>query len=248
MIHIAQRMSRLGTETAFEVLAKARALEAQGKNIVHLEIGEPDFDTPVNIRTAAKKALDEGFTHYGPAAGLPAVRTAIEQAGATALELNWYTILTDPDVCAAAEEHHLTQTVRELKRILHIPVAVKLSPFFTAFANVAQGLDEVGVDGLVLFNRFYQPDIDIEHLRTSVGPQLSSSDELLLRLRWLAILHGRVNLSLIASVVALDSDHAFFADYPATFKGPGQDLWRVDDGGVDGADGACERQVGEQRA
>jgi aspartate aminotransferase len=77
MIHIAQRMKRLGTETAFEVLAKARALEAKGKSIIHLEIGEPDFDTPVNIRNAAKKALDDGFTHYGPAAGLPPARAAV---------------------------------------------------------------------------------------------------------------------------------------------------------------------------
>lgn len=77
MIHVAQRMSRLGTETAFEVLAKAKALEAQGKNIIHLEIGEPDFDTPSNIKNAAKKALDDGFTHYGPAAGLPQARATI---------------------------------------------------------------------------------------------------------------------------------------------------------------------------
>jgi aspartate aminotransferase len=77
MIRLAQRMRRLGTETAFEVLAKARALEAQGKSIIHLEIGEPDFDTPNNIKTAAKKALDESYTHYGPAAGLPPVRSAI---------------------------------------------------------------------------------------------------------------------------------------------------------------------------
>lgn len=77
MIHVAQRMSRLGTETAFEVLAKARALEAQGKSIIHLEIGEPDFDTPSNIKNAAKKALDDGFTHYGPAAGLPQARATI---------------------------------------------------------------------------------------------------------------------------------------------------------------------------
>ncbi|MBI4547990.1 MAG: pyridoxal phosphate-dependent aminotransferase [Ignavibacteriae bacterium] len=77
MIHIAQRMSRLGTETAFEVLEKAKALEAQGKDIIHLEIGEPDFDTPVNIKQAAKKALDDGYTHYGPAAGLPPARAAI---------------------------------------------------------------------------------------------------------------------------------------------------------------------------
>ena len=76
-MQIAERMSRLGTETAFEVLLKAKALEAQGKNIIHLEIGEPDFDTPENVIEAAKKALDEGFTHYGPSAGLPQAREAV---------------------------------------------------------------------------------------------------------------------------------------------------------------------------
>lgn len=75
----AERMSRLGTETAFEVLAKAKGLEAQGKNIVHLEIGEPDFDTPKNICEAAKKAIDDGWTHYGPSAGLPHVRDVIAE-------------------------------------------------------------------------------------------------------------------------------------------------------------------------
>src|SRR5689334_24928418 len=73
----ADRMNQLGTETAFEVLAKARALEAKGRSIVHLEIGEPDFDTPAPIRAAAIRAIDEGFTHYGPSAGLPEVREAI---------------------------------------------------------------------------------------------------------------------------------------------------------------------------
>ncbi len=76
-VKLASAMSRLGTETAFEVLAKARALEAQGKHVIHLEIGEPDFDTPVHIVEAAKRALDEGYTHYGPAAGLPELREAI---------------------------------------------------------------------------------------------------------------------------------------------------------------------------
>src|SRR6059036_839225 len=70
-------MSRLGTESAFEVLARARALERQGKEIIHLEIGEPDFDTPAHIRDAAKRALDLGATHYGPSAGLPELRAAI---------------------------------------------------------------------------------------------------------------------------------------------------------------------------
>lgn len=79
MIPLAERTKRLGTETAFEVMVKARALEAKGKNIIHLEIGEPDFDTPLNIKHAAKKALDDGYTHYGPAAGLPQLRVAIAE-------------------------------------------------------------------------------------------------------------------------------------------------------------------------
>ncbi|MBI5203208.1 MAG: pyridoxal phosphate-dependent aminotransferase [Elusimicrobia bacterium] len=78
-VPFAAAMSRLGTETAFEVLARARALEAQGRKIVHQEIGEPDFDTPKNIRDRAKKALDEGWTHYGPSAGLPEARAAVAE-------------------------------------------------------------------------------------------------------------------------------------------------------------------------
>ena len=74
---LAERMDRLGTETAFEILARAKALEAQGQDIIHLEIGEPDFDTPAHIVEAAVKALHEGQTHYTPAAGTPALRQAI---------------------------------------------------------------------------------------------------------------------------------------------------------------------------
>src|SRR5438309_4712065 len=76
-LRLARRMSRLGTETAFEVLVRARALERQGKNIVHLEIGEPDFATPANVVDAAVEALHKGWTHYGPSAGLPDLRQAI---------------------------------------------------------------------------------------------------------------------------------------------------------------------------
>src|SRR5256714_5625791 len=78
-LRLAKRMARLGTETAFEVLVKARALEATGRDVVHLEIGEPDFDTPRHIIEAAKEALDQGYTHYGPSAGLPELRAAIAQ-------------------------------------------------------------------------------------------------------------------------------------------------------------------------
>ena len=76
---LAERMSRLGTETAFEVLVRARALEAKGRDIIHLEIGEPDFDTPRHIVEAGKEALDQGFTHYGPTQGLPELRETIAE-------------------------------------------------------------------------------------------------------------------------------------------------------------------------
>src|SRR5277367_2017347 len=76
-LRLAERMSRLGTETAFEVLNKARALERQGRKIIHLEIGEPDFDTPANVVEAGIGALRKGWTHYGPAAGLPDLRQTI---------------------------------------------------------------------------------------------------------------------------------------------------------------------------
>lgn len=97
-MHIAQRMSRLGTETAFEVLVKARKLEAEGRDIVHLEIGEPDFDTPQNIVEAATGALRDGFTHYGPSAGLPQAREAVAE----------YIETTRPGVTCSADEIVIT--------------------------------------------------------------------------------------------------------------------------------------------
>lgn len=123
----------------------------------------------------------------------------IEQAGADAIELNMYEIVTDADQTALAVEHGLRQTVQDLKHELKIPVAVKVSPFFTAFGNVAHELDRAGADGLVLFNRFLQPDIDIRHMAVWPHLELSGSAELLLRLRWLAILRGRVRCSLAAT-------------------------------------------------
>jgi dihydroorotate dehydrogenase (fumarate) len=120
----------------------------------------------------------------------------IEQAGADAIELNMYEVPADLSVTGAAIEDQLLGVVKELKRLLKIPVAVKLSPFFTALGNVARRLDAAGADGLVLFNRFYQPDIDIRTMTVTPQAELSTSAELLLRLRWIAILHGRVRPSL----------------------------------------------------
>jgi dihydroorotate dehydrogenase (fumarate) len=131
----------------------------------------------------------------------------IEQAGADALELNIYEVVADLDVQGLAIEHRLSDVVKELKRVLKLPIAVKLSPFFAAFGNVARQLDRAGADALVMFNRFYQPDIDIRTMKPVVRVELSTSAELLLRLRWLAILHGRVRLSLaISAGVATPND------------------------------------------
>jgi dihydroorotate dehydrogenase (fumarate) len=123
----------------------------------------------------------------------------LEQAGADAIELNMYQVVTDLDVPGAHVESTLVGVVQELKRLLTIPVAVKLSPWFTAFGNVARRLDEAGADGLVLFNRFYQPDIDVRTREVLPEAELSTSSELRLRLRWTAILHGRVRPSLAVS-------------------------------------------------
>jgi dihydroorotate dehydrogenase (fumarate) len=123
----------------------------------------------------------------------------IQDAGADALELNFYHVATDPAESGASLELRLLDVVRAVEDQLRIPVAVKLSPFFSSFAHLARQLDEVGADGLVLFNRFYQPDIDPDALDAVPRLHLSDSSELLLRLRWLAILSGRINASLGAT-------------------------------------------------
>jgi dihydroorotate dehydrogenase (fumarate) len=120
----------------------------------------------------------------------------MEQAGADALELNLYRLATDPETSSAEIERQAIDTVREVKKVVRIPVAVKLSPFYTALAQLARDLDRAGADGLVLFNRFYQPDIDAEELTATRTLHLSDSSELRLRLHWMAILSGRVQASL----------------------------------------------------
>ncbi len=137
----------------------------------------------------------------------------IQQAGADGLELNVYELATDLDEPGAAIERRTLQVVKIVKQSVSIPVAVKLSPFYSAIAHFCKQLDELGVDALVLFNRFYQPDIDVEQLDV-LRVNLSSSSELLLRLRWLAVLSGRVKASLGATGgvhTALDAVKAVMA-------------------------------------
>jgi len=123
----------------------------------------------------------------------------IEQAGADALECNVYSIPTDPELKAAQIEQTYVDIVWAVKSAISIPVAVKLGPFFTNFANVAKRLDEAGADGLVLFNRFYQPDIDLDELEIRPNVLLSTPQALRLPLTWIGILYGRLRASLAAT-------------------------------------------------
>ena len=123
----------------------------------------------------------------------------IQQAGADAMELNVYFVAAGAGETGEAIESRTLEIVKAVKGAVTIPVAVKLSPFFTSLRHFATRLDDAGADGLVLFNRFYQPDIDIERLDVTPTLHLSDRSELLLRLRWLALLSGQVRASLAAS-------------------------------------------------
>ena len=123
----------------------------------------------------------------------------IEQAGADALELNVYYIPTDPKLTGQEVEKRYLDVLKSVKASVKIPVAIKLSPFFSAMAHMARQLDEAGANALVLFNRFYQPDIDLETLEVKPDVLLSTPAALRLPLRWVAILHGRVKASLAAT-------------------------------------------------
>jgi len=124
------------------------------------------------------------WTQYAP---------LIEEAGADALELNLYYIPTDPLLTGEAVEQMYLDVVREVRRIVRLPLAVKIGPYFSSLPNMAQRLVEAGADGLVLFNRFYQPDLDLESRRPIMGQVLSGPDDLRLPLRWIALLYGTLS-------------------------------------------------------
>ncbi len=122
--------------------------------------------------------------------------TAIEAAGADALELNLYKVVTDISQSSLEIETEIRNVLVDLKRAVTLPVALKLLPYFTAFGHVAHQLDEAGADGLILFNRFYEPDIDTAAIASRAKIELSDHGELPLRLRWAAILHSRLHCSI----------------------------------------------------
>jgi dihydroorotate dehydrogenase (fumarate) len=165
-----------------------------------------DYDTGpdryLELVRAAREALGipviASLNGISPGAWVEYARL-IEQAGAHALELNLYLVPADPDATSLALEARYRELVREVRGEIRIPLAVKIGPFFTALAHTAAQLVESGADGLVLFNRFYQPDLDLETLDVVPRLTLSTSEELRLPLRWIAILHGRIQASLAAT-------------------------------------------------
>ncbi len=125
--------------------------------------------------------------------------TQIQEAGADALECNIYWIVTDPETTAAEVEQHYIDIVQAVKSAVTIPVAVKVSPFFSNFANMAKRFDAAGANALVLFNRFYQPDIDLEALELDPRVLLSTPQAMRLPLTWIGILHNRIKSDLAAT-------------------------------------------------
>ena len=170
------------------------------------------FPRPAEFRLGPQAYLDQ-LRHIKEAVKVPVIASLngitatgwleyaklIEQAGADALEMNVYYVATNPDEDGAAVERRTIDIVRTVKRAIRIPIAVKLSPFFSSLAHFAARLETAGADGLVLFNRFYQPDIDIEALEVRNELHLSDSSELLLRLRWLSILSAQRKMDLSVS-------------------------------------------------
>jgi dihydroorotate dehydrogenase (fumarate) len=162
-------------------------------------LGPDDY---VELIRRAKQSLDipviaslNGIT----VGGWMKYASKMEQAGADALELNVYYIPTDPFLTSVDVEDRYAEILRAVRQSVTIPIAMKLSPYFSSFAHVAQRLVGAGANGLVLFNRFYQPDIDLQTLDVRPGVTLSSSFAMRLPMRWIAILHGQVKASLAAT-------------------------------------------------
>ncbi len=154
----------------------------------HIRKAKDAVDVP--IIASLNGATLGGWTKYAK---------QVEQAGADAIECNLYFIPTNPETSGSEVEKIYTDILREVKSSVSIPVAAKLSPFFSNLPNMAKQFDQMGADGLVLFNRFYQPDIDLEELEIKPSVLLSGPQALRLPLTWIGILYGRIKASLAAT-------------------------------------------------
>ncbi len=162
-------------------------------------LGPDEYLEHIRLAKAATSIPIIGSLNGVSAGGWIDYAKRIQDAGADALELNVYYIPTNPEFDATAIERIYLEDLAAIKSTLSIPIALKLSPFFSSMSNMAQRLDAAGADGLVLFNRFYQPDFDLENLEVVPTVNLSHSSEGRLPLRWIAILYGKVKASLAAT-------------------------------------------------
>jgi dihydroorotate dehydrogenase (fumarate) len=190
-IELAQNLEQ-GTESFAEALTYFPEPEdlklGPEEYLKHVARAKATVDIP--IIASLNGSSVGGWTDYA---------SQIQQAGADALELNIYYIPTDLDLSGSEVEQTYVDILKAVKSKVSIPVAVKLSPFFSSFANMAKRLDDAGADGLVLFNRFYQPDINLESLEIHPNILLSTPMAMRVPLRWVAILHGLIKASLAAT-------------------------------------------------
>jgi len=162
-------------------------------------LGPEEYLRHINLAKSAIRIPVVASLNGSSAGGWTDFARQIQQAGADALELNIYHVPTDPEQTGSEVELTYLEILKAVKAAVTIPVAVKLGPFFSNFANMASRLDAGGADGLVLFNRFYQPDIDLETLEVKPNILLSTPMAMRLPLRWIAILYGKLSASLAAT-------------------------------------------------
>ena len=187
-----EQMIGLGTESFAEALSYFPAVDDYRVGVDrYLEIlrqASESVDMPV---IASLNGISpDGWVEYAE---------ILQDAGASALELNIFFIPTDFSMDGRAVEEQYLEILKRVKSTISIPVAIKLNPYFSAMGNMALQLADAGADGLVLFNRFYEPDVDVEHLEVVNSLELSRANEIRLPLLWIGMLHGRVNASLAAT-------------------------------------------------
>ena len=181
-----------GTESFAEALSYFPAKE-------EFHVGADDYLNHIaKLKSAVKIPIIASLNGISTGGWIDSAKK-MQQAGADALELNVYYIPTDPKLASLDVEQIYVDVLKAVKSQVTIPVSVKLSPYFTSIINIANKLESAGADGLVLFNRFYQPDIDIDNLEVTPNILLSTPQEMRLPLRWIAILKDRVNTSLAAT-------------------------------------------------
>lgn len=191
--------------TLSHIPALARAMQELSSSVTHFKrparfpSGPDEYLEQLRTTKAAVSIPVIGSLNGAGTDGWLTYARSMEQAGADALEVNVYYLPMGTRDSSFDIENQIESVLREVKRLVHIPVAVKLLPFYTAFASLGARLDAAGADGLVLFNRFYHADVDIETLEVVPNLHLSTSSELLLRLHWLAILSGDIRASLAVS-------------------------------------------------